>query len=77
MIPRGEMIEMIIEGALATVPSKLHPSDTFCKRGRDYLDISIGKTLFYRNHEYLTPGDGNKKNKTEKIYCRTTVPSAF
>jgi hypothetical protein len=36
MIPGGEMIEMIIEGALAAMPSTLHQSDILCQRGRDY-----------------------------------------
>jgi hypothetical protein len=35
MILGGEMIEMIIEGALEAMPSTLHHSDTLCQRGRD------------------------------------------
>jgi hypothetical protein len=38
MIPGGEMIEMIIEGELASIPSTLHKSDTLCQRRRDYSD---------------------------------------
>jgi hypothetical protein len=36
MIPGGEMIEMIIEGALASMPSTLHHSGILCQRERDY-----------------------------------------
>jgi hypothetical protein len=36
MILGGEMIAMIIEGALATIPSILHQSDIIFHRERDY-----------------------------------------
>jgi hypothetical protein len=35
MIIRGETIEMIIEGALATIPSALHQSDILFQKRRD------------------------------------------
>jgi hypothetical protein len=38
MNPRGEMIEMIIEGALESMQSILHHSDILCQRERDYSD---------------------------------------
>jgi hypothetical protein len=38
MIPGGEMIEMIIEGALEAMPSTLHQSGILCQRERYYSD---------------------------------------
>jgi hypothetical protein len=38
MIPGGEMMEMIIEGELATMTSTLNQSDILCQKDRDYSD---------------------------------------
>jgi hypothetical protein len=38
MILGGEMIDMIIEGALAIIPSTLHQSDILCQIKRYYSD---------------------------------------
>jgi len=54
MIPRGEMIEMIIEGALTTTPSTLHQSDI----------------LFQRERYYLYEGRENNQRKIKGIYTR-------
>jgi hypothetical protein len=51
MILGGEMIEMIMEGALVAMPSTLHQSDTLFQRGRDYLDEGRESNQRLRNKE--------------------------
>jgi hypothetical protein len=60
------MIEMIIEGALETIPSTLHQSDTLCQRGRDYLYKGRESNQKFRNTEkdemHLDRGSSPKDN---------------
>jgi hypothetical protein len=51
MIPGGEMIEMITEGALEAMPSTLHQTDILCQRGIYYSDEGKESNQRLRNIE--------------------------